>query len=88
MAEFGLDITGFHLLIKILPFLYGDILEIILNLVFDILFSILLGCIPVSVKFFFCWIILYSFVLPMIFSILTYWVHSSTFCGFIGFILI
>ena len=87
-AEFALDIIGFHFVIRIFPFLYGEMLDIIFNLYFVILFSIFSGCIPVSVKIFFCWIILYSFVLPIIFSILTYCVHSSTFFFFVGFILI
>ena len=87
-AELTLAIIGFHLVIKTLPFLIGDIFDIILNLLLVILFSILSGWIPFSFKSFLFWIILYSLVLPMIFSNLTYCVHSSTFYGFCDFIFI
>ena len=42
-AELTLVIIGFHLVIKTLPFLIGDIFDIILNLLLVILFNILSG---------------------------------------------
>ena len=88
IAELFLTIIGFHFFIHILSFLSCDIVDKISNFVLVILFSILSGCIPFSVKSFLFCIILYSFVLSMIFSNLVYCVLSSTFSGFVDIIFI
>ena len=79
------DICGFQGLIQIFPSFSWDNFDIIFNSEFVILFSDFSGWIPHSIKSGFLVIILYSLLLSIIFSILIYWVHSSTFWGLLFF---